>query len=437
MLTGTQPAQQSGVVPGSRQVWAVLLVAAMPRVFAAWFVLVHQGTGWFPSQAPEMGYMANALARGDGLCSPFGPSTGPTAMFAPVYPLLLAAFFKAFGSYTPAAAAGMVAVQIFVNLLVIWLMMAVARRAFGERASLLAGLFWAVSPPLWFVPTIGWDTSVTLACLVGVMAVLLWVRRDASMSRWMTFGLYGGAMALVNPALVPTLAGMVLAVTIFCGRMEGLAAFRRVAIAVLVFGCIFGVWPLRNALVMHAFVPLRTAPGIDLWMGNHAGASGFVEPKDFPIYNHAELLKYESQGEVAYTQHKGAEARAYISDHPGVFAGLTLRRFWRFWSGTGSKDGSMLFAAHAFFTAFLGFTGLWLLVRRRRWELAVLFSVPLLLFPLPYYVTHAEFRFRLVVDPLLVLLGAYGLVEAWDIVAEKNMRGQEARGTTCRPRMRR
>jgi hypothetical protein len=40
---------------------------------------------------------------------------------------------------------------------------------------------------------------------------------------------------------------------------------------------------------------------------------------------------------------------------------------------------------------------------------AVLFLLPLFLFPLPYYITHAEFRYRLVVDPLLTILAASAL----------------------------
>jgi hypothetical protein len=32
-----------------------------------------------------------------------------------------------------------------------------------------------------------------------------------------------------------------------------------------------------------------------------------------------------------------------------------------------------------------------------------------MLFPLPYYITHAEFRYRLVVDPLLTILAAYAV----------------------------
>ena len=55
------------------------------------------------------------------------------------------------------------------------------------------------------------------------------------------------------------------------------------------------------------------------------------------------------------------------------------------------------------------------MTRRERW-FAVLMALPLLLFPAPYYITHAEFRYRLNIDPLLTILAAYAvtrLAAAW------------------------
>ena len=56
-----------------------------------------------------------------------------------------------------------------------------------------------------------------------------------------------------------------------------------------------------------------------------------------------------------------------------------------------------------------GFFGLWQLFRRRGIFPTLLFLIPLALFPLPYYITHAEFRFRVVIDPLLTILAAYAV----------------------------
>ena len=41
----------------------------------------------------------------------------------------------------------------------------------------------------------------------------------------------------------------------------------------------------------------------------------------------------------------------------------------------------------------------------------MLFLLPILLFPLPYYMTHPDFRFRLLLDPLLTILSAYAVID--------------------------
>jgi hypothetical protein len=38
-------------------------------------------------------------------------------------------------------------------------------------------------------------------------------------------------------------------------------------------------------------------------------------------------------------------------------------------------------------------------------------ALPMLLFPLPYYITHAEFRYRVILDPLLTILAAYAVTQ--------------------------
>src|SRR5215470_9896429 len=68
--------------------------------------LIHQA-GLIPSEAlatvpfqNEVGNVAAALAQGQGFCCLFRQATGPTAWLAPVYPVLIAALFKIFGTFT-------------------------------------------------------------------------------------------------------------------------------------------------------------------------------------------------------------------------------------------------------------------------------------------------------------------------------------------------
>jgi 4-amino-4-deoxy-L-arabinose transferase-like glycosyltransferase len=220
-------------------------------------------------------------------------------------------------------------------------------------------------------------------------------------------GAYSGLGALVNPSLLPTLLALL-----------GWAAWetRKTAwylpVALVVFSVVFAPWPIRNALVLHAFIPLRSTVGFELWVGNRAGASGFLDEAQFPLFNRWEYDQYVRKAEVGYMRDKSELAKAYIRAHPGRFLHLSAVRFFRFWAGAGSKDGSVFYVIHAVLTTSLGFAGIWRLWRERRVRLALLFLLPLMVFPLPYYITHAEFRYRLVVDPVLTILAAYAISSA-------------------------
>jgi 4-amino-4-deoxy-L-arabinose transferase-like glycosyltransferase len=356
-----------------------------------------------------MGWLARSLLEGKGLSSPFGLPTGPTAFIAPVYPIMVAGIFKVFGIDSVASAYVIFGLQILANLVTIWLLMRLARKLFGGRAALVAGLFWAVSPPLLYLPTIFWETSFSISLLMGLMAIALWVREQSSLLRWVVFGAYGGLIALVNPALLLTLIAVALGTAWVCRQRLSLRV-SDASLGLLMFVLVFCAWPIRNARVFHAFIPLRTTVGFELWMGNHAGSTGFLDESLFPAYNKAELAAYEAQGEIAYTNGKSALAKSYIAAHPGTFVMLTVRRFARFWLGSGTQGGSPLFIAHAVLTTGLGLWGLRLLFRARRWSLGPLLAAPLVFFPIPYYMTHAEFRYRIVIDPVLTLLASYAVV---------------------------
>ena len=355
-----------------------------------------------------MGLLAHSLLAGLGLSSPFGGSTGPTAFIAPGYPLLTAAVFRVFGEGTRLSAAVMMSGQAVVGVVTVWLLMHVARSLFGQRTALVAGLLWSCSPPLLWIPTIFWDTSLSLCLAMGLLALVLRLRDGVSPRRWLLLGVYCALAALINPALLPVLAACLL----WLAWQTPSTSRRSALLAGLSFAIVFAPWPLRNARVFHAFVPLRTTVGFELWMGNHEGASGYLEERLFPMYNQAELAEYRRLGEIGYTAHKSALARQYVESHPARFLQMTGLRLLRFWTGTGTKGGSLFFALHACLTSGFGLAGLWLFWRRQSHRLAVLLAAPLLLFPLPYYCTHAEFRYRLVLDPILTLLASYFAVEA-------------------------
>jgi 4-amino-4-deoxy-L-arabinose transferase-like glycosyltransferase len=387
----------------------VLGLALAMRVLVIWTVVTHYPPQWLFTRGMEMGLLAKSLLAGTGLSSPFGGSTGPTAFVAPVYPILVAAVFKVFGEYSVASAVTILVAQTVMNLITIWLMMQVARRLFNQTTATVAGLVWACSLPLVWMPTILWETSLSCCLLTGLLALVLQYRsmHEVGPIQWMTLGGYCGVCGLVNPALLPSVAAVVL-------WLAYVTRERKTAwplLSALTFVLVFAPWPIRNARALHAFIPLRTTVGFELWMGNREGATGFLDESLFPAFNRNELADYVRRGEVGYSANKSALARRYIASHPREFLELTARRSVRFWSGTGTNNGSKLFAVHGTLTTLFGCAALALLVWRRRYALAGLFALPMALFPLPYVITHAEFRYRLVIDPLMTVLCAYAVVE--------------------------
>ena len=388
-----------------RSTWVVLTVALLARLAALRSAIQDHPHDWLFSRGIEMGLLANSLLHGLGYSSPFGGSTGPTAFIAPGYPTLIAAIFLVFGTYSFPSAIAIMVLQTFVSLLTIWLMMWIAREMLNDATAKLAGGFWAVSLAVIFIPTIFWETSLSECALIGMIALALRIQRAPSTRGWVGMGAGCAVVALINPALLPsllTIMGWLAWQTRKTSRTAPL-------IGLLTLVLVFLPWPIRNAVRFHAFIPLRSTVGFELWMGNRPGATGYLDESLFPMYNKQELASYVSMGEVAYTQEKSEEAKAYIFANPGTFVRMSLRRCWRFWTGTGNSSGSVFYVLHAVLTSGFGLAGLWILFRRRMYSFATLAALPLLVFPLPYYITHAEFRYRLVIDPLLTILAAYAV----------------------------
>jgi hypothetical protein len=226
-------------------------------------------------------------------------------------------------------------------------------------------------------------------------------------------GGYCGLAMLVNPSLTLALLGVL-----------GWCAWQTQArpwICWLVLVAVFTPWPVRNARVLHAFIPLRSNFGYEVWQGNHRGASGMFDARIEPLQNKQEYSDYAREGEVVYMRNKSRLAQAYVRAHPGDFLRLSGTRVARFWTGAGSEANSGIVEAHAGLTSLLGLLGVAALWRQSRAK-ALLFLLPLVVFPLPYYITHPDFRFRLLLDPLLTILSAYAvsrLTSYWSAAHEQ------------------
>ena len=224
----------------------VLGAAFACRIFVVAYCLVHFAPAWYFGRGQEMGLLAASLLHGQGLSSPFGPPTGPTAMIAPAYPILVAGVFAVCGPYARASAGVLMGLNIALNLLTCALVLRLARRWASERAAVLAALIWACSPPLWWLPTICWETSFSCFFLLAAMNLALEQRRA---SPWLpAFAGVSAALAgLVNPALLPSMAVLAVVAGISAEKLS----WKAVAFACAAFLIAFSPWPIRNMRRFH------------------------------------------------------------------------------------------------------------------------------------------------------------------------------------------
>ena len=385
--------------------WQTFLIAAMLRAGIIYLSLHTHSAPWFFGQASELGCLAVSIDTGHGLSSPFGGSTGPSAFLAPGYPLLVAAIFHLFGSFSRASQVAVVALQIIFAAATAAPLMACANRLFGRLVANLAGLAWAISLPLLWLPGIFWETSLSILMATALLALALRLRERSGWAAWIGYALLSAAVILTNPAL--------LTIALSCGAWAAWQTpkelrGRPVAAAALCVA-LCAPWAIRNEVLLHAFVPLRSNSGYELWQGNHPGGHGFFDPSFHPNVNTYEFRKYEQMGELAYMREKGDLAKEFIRQNPVRFIELCLKRFFSFWTGI-RHDTTPLMSAYILATTTVGLSGLFLLLRRDRIT-GMLFLLPILLFPAPYYLTHPDYRFRLVLDPALLILAMYFLTQ--------------------------
>jgi hypothetical protein len=381
----------------------ITALALVLRVAVVALTASSHSAQWFFGQASELTSLATSLVSDGCLCSPFGGATGPSAFLSPGYPAIVAAVFALLHPSSYAAAIAIMLLQAVFGAATAAVLMLFTRRAFSIPAANLAGLVWALSPPAIFLPTLFWETSLSVLLATALVTLALYLADHPTLRAGAAFGMMMAAALCVNPSLLP-IALCSLGWVTYRLRQRSLAA---PVLAAMLWIALSTPWALRNARELHSFIPLRSNLGYELWQGNRPGSDGFFEPALHPNVNSIEFAKFQQLGEVSYMADNSAEARSYIAGNPGHFLALTAKRAFDFWTGI-VRNSAGLVVGYIVLTTLLGFAGLTRLWLRDR-SLAALLTLPLIFFPLPYYITHPDFRFRLVLDPILIALVAYWL----------------------------
>jgi Dolichyl-phosphate-mannose-protein mannosyltransferase len=427
--------------------WLAVLAALAIRLVAVSFF--YHDT-WNPRRdfwpfGWEVGRVARSLAEGHGFASPFGGSTGPSALLTPVYPLLLAGIFKLLGIYSKLSAFAILSLDSLFSALTCIPVFYLARRSFGRTTALWAAWAWALFPyAIYLSATFVWES-----CLAGLLVATLLLltlhlkeqpnpRAWPARAAWLGYGLLWGLTALVNAAalaLLPFLAGWALyrpsppkghpapstgnelrsagglsrKLPRPAGWLPQAALFSLALVVTLL------PWEARNYRTFRQLVPLRDNFWLEVWTGNSGDTLDWRNDAANPAHNKVERAQYDRLGEARYMAAKRREALDFISRHPREFLVTSFRRFVYTWTGYWSFNPIYL-AAQPYDPANICFdlpltllmlVGLQQAFRRAR-AVALPYALTLVVYPIVYYVTHPEIQYRHVIDPEVAILAVFG-----------------------------
>jgi hypothetical protein len=420
-----QPLWHKGVFPKVlTSLPLILLVAVLLRVGFAWDY-ARQNSRQALAVLPflqESGNIAASLASGHGFSSPFRIYTGPTAWMPPVYPWLLSEIFRVFGVRTYDSFLAAVALNILCSAFTCIPISFTGRRIGGLGVASIATWLWAFFPNA-ILNTFESMWEASLAALLA--AIILWatltIEKSERWRDWSAYGLLWGITLLTNAtlvALLPLLLGW-LAYRhrkISAGVAKAVFAKPALVFGVVLLCCL--PWTIRNYYVFHRIVPLRSTLGLQLWIGNNENPQEAWKEELHPIFNSAERAYYIEIGEIEYMREKQRDAVEFILTHPARDVRQFVSRFIATWSGgtpTPIQDfirtpglwfrGVLIFN---FFAAVGAATGIVVLWKQRS---AYLFPIAVfpVVFPWAYYLTLVVPRYRLPVDPAVMLLTAVAL----------------------------
>jgi 4-amino-4-deoxy-L-arabinose transferase-like glycosyltransferase len=352
-----------------------------------------------------------------------GGTRGATAYFPPAFPYLLAGLDVVDGHRTPRGGAVEPArvAQAVLGTATVALAGLVALEAFGAAVALGALAIAAVYPALIELAGSVYAENLLIPLILGALWAGLRARRSDRPYRWVVAaGVLTGLATLTHQNGIVVLVALLPAVW---------AIPRARLLLVLATVLTIAPWTIRNAVVMHRFIPVSDETGLTL-AGTYNPSSAHDRqipyrwrdyksiPADASLRRQAHALT-EPQIDSKFR----SAAFHYIGHHPLAPLAAAYHNTRRLLE----LEGSFAWRSSTYnvgvprSTARVGVLGFWLLAalallgaftatarRAPRW----LWITPLLLYLSVVFVNGETPRFRAPIDPFLILLAACALVSA-------------------------
>ena len=397
-ISGKQPTLSSSWIEriaASRLTLIAILVAAFAlRVLAAAIV---------PDQSVLLG---DAVAYREVGKSLWATGQMNALYFMPLYPALVAVF----GPGWP-----QLLIDIALSTVLVWLIYELTDAIFAsKRAAILAAAVAAVYPYFIFYSIVGLTETLFMVLLLA--AYLCWYR-----NAYIAASVFSVLGILTRPVLDPLAPLLLLYFAIAIRGLSFKAAAKYLAIYAGIYCVLMAPWWLHNYKAYQTFVRLNLGSGVALLSGNSpsnqtGGIDNNLEATMAPFGEIADPVARDKAMQRA--------ALNYIKEDPERFLIQAAKRFQRFWSPWPQTEeySRPLYKLISFcsFIPVLLLALVFVVLYGRTYFLRI---APLLLFIVYLNSLHlvfpASLRYRLPVEPFLIILAAAGAVHLVDRWSQK------------------
>jgi 4-amino-4-deoxy-L-arabinose transferase-like glycosyltransferase len=351
----------------------------------------------------EMGRIGQWLAEGKGVTL---NGSSPTARFPPLYPLVVAGSFYLFGAYTKTAAVLLFLFQSVCSAAIAMCLVNLGNRLVGVKAGMIAGVIWAVYPTSIFYSVIRiWYCELALALVLLIVTITVRNLPSPGFKLVAGLGALSGLTVLTDSTMAVYLP-LILLWMLFACRVQLSKMIMLVVVWGITAGVVVSPWMVRNWLVLGSPVFLKSNFGAQLFIQNSSQTSRAEAAQEFAALQKKWVSTGSKPSEIVYSRYLGNSALRWIAEHPLDFASATIRRILEFWV-VNPGQGWESWLRMTFFVPLIMLSVYGLrYASGRRWYLAPLWLF-LLVYPLPYYLTHVDHgRYSYPVEPFVVLLAA-------------------------------
>jgi 4-amino-4-deoxy-L-arabinose transferase-like glycosyltransferase len=379
----------------NRVIVAVFAGALLVRIlFNVYLVgMDNPGFALFPD-GEEYDALARSLTAGTG----FAVDRAPNTFRPPGYPFFLAAIYGLAGHSYPVVKI----VQSVLGALTCVFVLLIGERLFSYRVGAIAASIAAVYPFL--IVYAGFLLSETLFVFLSSIFLYALVRlREHYSVRWAAFaGFILGLMTMTRPMTLLLPALLLVWAWIEFGDRRRAAAI--VGIMVVMMLVPIAPWTVRNYVVTNSFIPISSHLWAALYAGNNPvilrdpeAIGGSIQPEGVEDYR-AAYLSFMSHT----LRHEPLELLR--------LEGHKLKRFWSALPKTSERDRIISACSYGLLLP-LFLVGMYLSLRspQKPW---ILFAW-ILNFCLVTLITHGSTRFRLPVEPAVILFASLTLERLW------------------------